>query len=78
MLLNKLSPSLFEKLKDEGLLKSSDTRIHIDNKAEMFVDPAQSWLFSPAGYIDAMQLLVIRADHVDRDDAQKMIVTALR
>ena len=75
--IHKLSPSFFEKLKDEGLLEQSDTRIHIDNKAEMFVDPAQSWFFSPAGYIDTMQLLVVRANHADRDDAQRMIVTAL-
>lgn len=77
MLLHKLSLSFFEKLREEGLLEQSDTRIHIDNKAEMFVDPAQSWFFSPAGYIDTMQLLVVRANHADRDDAQKMIVTAL-
>lgn len=78
MLLHKLSHFLLEKLKDEGLLESSDTRIPIDNKNKMFVDPAQSWFFSPAGYIDTMQLLVVRADHAGRDDAQRIIVAALR
>ena len=77
MLLHKLSPTFFEKLKGEGLLAHSDTRIYIDNKAEMFVAPAQSWFFSPADYIDTMQLLVVRADHADQDNAQRMIVTAL-
>lgn len=77
-LLHKLSLSFFEKLEEEGLLKQSDTRIHIDNKAEMFVDPARSWSFTPVGYDNARQVLIVKANQVDRDEAQRIIVSALR
>lgn len=77
-LLSKLSLSLLEKLEEEGLLGASDTRIPVDNKGKMFVDPAQGWFFSLEGLYPKQQLLVIRADHLDRDNAQRVIVTALR
>lgn len=77
-LIPRLTFSFFETLKEQNLLESSDTHIPIDTNGQMAVDPAQSWLFSPSGYIPEMQLLVVRADHVDRDDAQRVIVTALR
>lgn len=77
-LINEFTLSFFEKLRSEGLLKESDTRIPVDTKSELFVDPAQGWLFSPAGYIPSLRLLVVRADQVDRDENQEMLVKALR
>lgn len=77
-ILQKLSLSFFEKLREGGFMEQSETIIPVDTKGTMVVDPAQSWQFSPAGYIPDMHMLVVRADHVDRDKAQGIIVKALR
>jgi hypothetical protein len=77
MLLHELSFPFLEKLRAEGLFKGSDTRIYTDTKAKTFVDPALTWEFSPAAYIDNMQILIVRADSVNRDEAQQKIITIL-
>ena len=78
MLINKLQPAFFDILKNMGLLGHSDTRIHIDREAKMSIDPEQVWIFFRAGYIDDAQTLFVKAYHVNRDDAQTIIVTSLR
>lgn len=76
-LISKLTLFLFKKLQEEGLLDESDIEIPIDIKGKLFVDPAQVWCFSPAGYLPKKQLLIVRADQIDRDEAQKVVVKAL-
>lgn len=89
-----LAPISIEQMKNPDLLKifdmqmltllleniprpSSNIRIPVDIKGS-FVDPALSWQFSPQGYIRDKKMLVIRAEPVDPDEAQKIIVSRLK
>ncbi|MBU2052148.1 hypothetical protein KKH13_02985 [Patescibacteria group bacterium] len=76
-LLQMLTFQFFAKLGELGLMQKGDTVIPVDNTGEAVVDPSQGWLFSPAGYIQEMQLLVVQATPVDRDTNQTIIVQAL-
>lgn len=78
LLLQKLSFFFHQRLSEAGLQKKSDTRIPIDTKNSMSVDPALAWKFSEVGYISNLQTLVVRADKVGQDKAQGIIIKALR
>lgn len=73
----KLSILFHQKLQEAGLQEKSGTQIPVDTKYTMFVDPAQGWLFSPAGYIPDLQMLVVRADKINPDENQRMLVGGL-
>lgn len=76
--IQKLLFCFHQRIHKAGLQETSETRIAVDTKHTMFIDPATGWLFSPYGYIPDQQILVVRADKVDRDKAQRVIVKALR
>lgn len=57
-------------------LPKSGTRIIIDAKGN-YTDPNLGWLFSPVGYILDQQKLIVRADHMDPDETQRIIVKSL-
>lgn len=48
-------------------MKRSDTIIPIDNIGKLVIDPSLGWVFSPVGYIEELQLLVVRATPIDWD-----------
>jgi hypothetical protein len=76
--LQTLSFFFHQKLQEAGLQEPSGTKIALNNEHTMFIDPAQGWLFSPSGYIPDLQMLVVRADNIDRDKVQGIIVNALK
>lgn len=77
-IIQKLSFFFHQRIHEAGIRETSETRIAVDTKHTMFIDPAQCWLFSLYGYILDHQILVVKAERVERDKAQGLIVKALR
>ncbi|MCJ7827916.1 hypothetical protein MUP65_02100 [Patescibacteria group bacterium] len=74
----KLAPLFHKELEKNRPPRRSDTRIALDTRKGVVVDPAASWRFLPAGYIDDLEMLVVRAERPDPDEAQDLLVLAQR
>lgn len=77
MTMNSLTLSFYDRLAEAGFMKRGDTVTPVDNKASAVVDPDLLWKYSLIAYFPKLSMLLVKADHVDRDDAQKILVTAL-
>ncbi len=76
-LIKGLFPSLFQKLEQEGRLASSDVQIPVDQEGKLFVDPAQTWMFSIIAYDSQAMSVLLRADQMDANSAKGAIKDAL-
>jgi len=72
-LLNNYSLDLMQTMLEAVPLPKSETKIFVDTMGH-YTDPGLGWLFSAVGYESDQQMLIVRADHIDPDEAQKIIV----
>ena len=77
MILHKHMLEMMKKLTEIDSRDASEAKIPVDTQGN-YVDPGRGWQMSAYGYLDQLNILVVRAEMVDRDEAQGQITSSFQ